>query len=113
MRRPIYRDSDHELLGFVISGADRWRALTVFGGILGTFATERDASAHVVRRGLPSLAAHWQYYDTSADQWHTCLIQEAHESTVTIVLGYTSEPGAPTKTLSADDFARGDILTLE
>ncbi len=113
MRIPIYRDNDHELLGFVISVADRWRALTVFGGILATFASESDAHAHVVRRGLPSLAAHWQYYDTSADQWHTCLIQEANETTVTIVLGYVSEPGALTKTLSADDFARGDILTLE
>ena len=113
MRIPIHRDNDHELLGFVISVADRWRALTVFGGILATYATQNDASAHVVRRGLASLAAHWQYYDASADQWHTCLIQEANETTVTIVLGYTSEPGAPTKILSANDYARGDILTLE
>ena len=113
MRVPIYRDNDHELLGFVLFVADRWRALTVFGGILATFATQSDASAHVVRRGLPSLAAHWQYYDTSTDQWYPCLIQEANETTVTIVLGYISEPKAPTKTLSADDFARGDILTLE
>jgi hypothetical protein len=113
MRIPIHRDSDHELLGFVISVADRWRALTVFGGVLATFASRSEAHAHVVRRGLPSLTAHWQYYDAGADQWHTCLIQEANERTVTIVFGYASEQGAPTKTLTDNDFARGDILTLE
>ena len=113
MQIPIHRDSDNELLGFVISVAGRWRALTVFGGVLATFASRSEAHAHVVRRGLPSLAAHWQYYDAGADQWHTCLIQEADEATVTILLGYTYEPGIPTKTLRAADYARGDILTLE
>ncbi len=113
MRIPVFRDTDHELLGYVIPVAQHWRALTLFGGILATCDTQADASAYVVRRGLAALAAHWQYYDCSTAQWHTCLIQEANETTVTIVIGYASEPGAPTKTLTADNYARGDILTLE
>ncbi|MFM2309325.1 MAG: hypothetical protein RLY87_1446 [Chloroflexota bacterium] len=113
MRIPIHRDADHELVGFVIPVAHAWRAVTIFGGILDTCDTQHDARAVVLARGLKSLATHWQYYDVSADAWHTCLIQEASTTSVTIVLGYASVSGAPTKQLTAADFARGDILTLE
>ena len=113
MRIPIYRESDQELVGFVIPVADHWRALTVFGGILATYETQQQATQHVVARGLKALSAHWQYYDVSAGTWHTCLIQEADPASVTIVLGFESIPGTPTKRLMAADFARGDILTLE
>jgi hypothetical protein len=113
LRFPIYRHADNELVGFVIAVSTHWRALTLFGGILATFDTRQAATQHVLARGLASLAAHWQYYDCTAAAWHTCLIQEANESTVTIVIGFEAVPGAPTKRLSADDFVRGDILTLE
>lgn len=113
MRIPVTRESDNELCGYVIAVADHWRALTVFGGILATCDSRDAAVAHVRARGLPALAAHWQYYDSGAGTWHTCLIQEANATTVTIALGYYSLPGVPTRRLSAADFARGDILTLE
>ena len=113
MRIPIHRDADHEIVGFVIPVAHAWRALTVFGGILETCDTRDHATQVVLARGLKALAAHWQYYDVGADNWSTCLIQEASAASVTIVLGFASVMGAPTKRLTASDFARGDILTLE
>ena len=112
-RTEIRRDDDGELCGFVERDGDDWFAMSVFGGRLASFTTRVAAEAHVIERGLASLAEHWHYRASPDDDWQIVCIIEARPSAVRIALDYYSMPGVPTVTLGPDDFAAGAELVLE
>ncbi len=94
--REVRRPDDGELCGFVRVVGDGYMALTVFHGVLGSFATSHEATRHVLDHGLPSLRLHWHYRASLTDDWELVLIQEARPGWARLVLGYYSLPGVPT-----------------
>ncbi len=109
----VRRASDDELEGFVVADGDGWRALTVFHGELGRAATADEARAIVRRRGLASLADRWWWLSHRTGEWRVVLPQESSPGRVRVAVGYYSLPGVETATITADDLAAGDRLTLE
>jgi hypothetical protein len=102
----VARPDDGELCGHVDHHGGRWRALTVFGGELGTHATREAAVDQVLAEGLASLAERWTLRGSDGDDEIVC-IQEANPEQVTVALGYYSMPGVPTLTITAADLADG------
>jgi hypothetical protein len=90
----VRRAEDDELEGFVGADADGWHALTVFG------------------RGLASLAERWYWWSRIVREWRVVLPQEASPGRVRVAIGCYSLPGVPTATITTDDLAAGDRLTL-
>ncbi len=109
----VRRASDGELEGFVADGGDGWLALTVFHGELGRAATAAEAREIVQRRGLASLAERWWWLSRSTGAWQVVVPLESHPGRVRVAVGYYSLPGVETATITADDLAAGDRLTLE
>jgi hypothetical protein len=109
---PIHR-ADGELCGFVERSGVEWKALTVFGGTLGVHSSEFAATQDVLEEGLASLARHWLYRSTPADEWQTVCIIEASPESVRIALDYYSMPGVPTALLTAADLANGAGLVKD
>ncbi|HEX6868607.1 MAG TPA: 1-(5-phosphoribosyl)-5-[(5-phosphoribosylamino)methylideneamino] imidazole-4-carboxamide isomerase [Candidatus Limnocylindrales bacterium] len=112
----IRRREDGELLGAIRPGDgddDRWFALTVFGGTLGHASSAAGARAIVERDGLGALARRWFYRSRTSGGWQVVLIQEAWPGRVRVVEGLYALPGVPTRTVTADDLAAGDVLTLD
>lgn len=82
---PLYRETDKELLGFVVQDAAGWRAQTIFGYTIER-TTSRQAAEHVLReQGLVFLAGVWQYFDKDDQDWHACILKEAYEHQVTVI----------------------------
>lgn len=112
-RTPVYRQDDHELLGFVQQHQHEWHACAVFGSIIATFTDETAAHAYLHLHGLAILNQHWHYYEAHTRTWHVVLIQEASPTHVHIILGYYAMPGIPTKIITVTDLQNGDILQLD
>jgi hypothetical protein len=112
--RAIRRADDDELCGWVAERHDEWVALTVFGGLLASFATVEQAEQCVLERGLAALAQRWTLIDpTTAVEQIVCL-QEADPTSVTVVLGYYAMPGVPTLRLHRADLDTGRyVLRLD
>lgn len=108
----VRRGSDGELEGYITPGDGGWRALTVFGGHLATVGSRREAVDIVHRRGLSSLAERWHWWSRADGEWQVVLPQEASPGRVRVAVGYYSLPGVPTATITTDDLAAGDRLTL-
>lgn len=110
----IRRPDDGELCGIVEESApNRWDALAVFGGRLGSFSSEAEAAAHVLEQGLASLALHWWHRGPHSDDWNVCCIQEARPGWVRVALDYYSMPGVPIVEITSADLAAGHRLELE
>ncbi|UDY35101.1 hypothetical protein [Dermatobacter hominis] len=105
----VRRPADGELCGFVDDRDGRWRALAIFGGVLGSHASRGAAEADVLERGLSSLALRWQLVDRSASSDEVVCIQEARPGRVTVALAPYSMPGVPTRTLTNDELVGGDV----
>ena len=95
----IRRDEDGELCGFVDRADDGWMSLSVFGGTLAVLADRTTATAHVLERGLASLAEHWWLRDRPDGEWRAVCILEASPTSVRVALDYYSMPGVPTQTI--------------
>jgi hypothetical protein len=103
----VGRDEDDELCGFVVDDGGRWRAVTVFGGRLGTHTDRADAERQVLNDGLASMAERWTLIDHDSGEDQIVCIQETEPGRVILALDYYSLPGVPTLTLTTDDFQSG------
>ena len=79
----VRRPTDDELCGHVEHLDGQWRALVVFGSLLGIHSSREE------------------------DEEVVC-IQEANPTTVTVARGYYSMPGVPTLTITAQQLASGE-----
>lgn len=111
----IRRVDDGELLGTIRpdDSAEDWIASTVFGGTLGRAPKASTARAVVEREGLASLARRWFHRPRATGHWQVVAIQEAWPGRVRAVVGAYAIAGAPVITITADDIAAGDELTLD
>lgn len=109
-RREVRRPEDDELCGYVDGTERRFRALTVFLGVLAEFESEEQARQHVADHGLASLHERWQFRATPDAEWQTVLIQEARPGWVRLVLGYYSLPGVPTIELAMDEASQAEVV---
>ena len=103
------RREDGELCGFVTGAGEQWRALTVFGAVLGSFDDESTATNHVLHRGLAVLAERWELRARCEQEWHVVCIQEANPRRVRVALGYYSLPDVPTRDISVDELRTGEF----
>lgn len=103
------RRDDGELCGFAAPLGAQWRALTVFGAVLGTFNSELEATNHVLHRGLAVLAERWELRARCEQEWHIVCIQEANPRRVRVALGYYSLPDVPTRDISIDELRAGEF----
>jgi hypothetical protein len=103
----VHRSDDDELCGFVDEHDERWRALTVFGAVLGEHDERAAAVAHVLGDGLASLAERWTLRDGATGDEEIVCIQEANAERVTVALGYYSLPGVPTRTITREQLITG------
>lgn len=103
----VRRRDDDELCGFVVDDGNRWQAITVFGGRLGTHTDRADAERQVLNDGLASMAERWTLIDNVSGEDQIVCIQETKPGRVTLALDYYSLPGVPTLTLATDDLQSG------
>jgi hypothetical protein len=101
------RRDDGELCGFVAAGAEGWRALTVFGGLLGTHATDAEARDQVADLGLPSLAERWVLTETASGDHELVGIREVSPGHVVVGDPWYSLPGEQTRTVTVADLQAG------
>jgi len=104
----VRREDDGELCGLVENRGERWVALTVFGGVLGTHGDQDGAVEQVLGHGLASLADRWTLRHGASGEEEVVCIQEANTTTVTVARGYYSMPGVPTLTISGDALRSGE-----
>lgn len=70
MRQGVHREHDNELVGYVEpTSSARWRALTLFGGLLAEFDTRHEAASELRSRGLTCLAQRWWYFSETDRRW--------------------------------------------
>lgn len=103
----VRRSEDDELCGFVVAHGDEWRALTVFGGLLGNHADRDEAERQVLNDGLASMAERWTLIDHETGEDQIVCIQETNPGSVTLALDYYSLQGVPTLTLTTGDLQSG------
>jgi len=105
----VHRPDDDELCGFVEPHGGQWRALTVFGAVLGAHEHRKDAWDQVLSEGLASLADRWVLrHGESGDEEIVCIL-EANATELVIARGYyTSLPGVPTLTLTTEQIITGE-----
>lgn len=84
-RVPLHRESDKELVGYLVQDATGWQAQTVFGYTIER--TEDRATAELILRehGMSVLTGVWQYFDRDEQSWHACVLKEVQEHQVTIM----------------------------
>jgi hypothetical protein len=104
--RAIVRD-DGELCGYVAAHQDRWRAVSVFGGLLAEAGTAQDAERVVLETGLAALAERWLLVTAEDPDGEIVCIVEASPDEVTLALGYYSFEGAPTRRVPRAEIAGG------
>lgn len=84
-KTPLYRDSDKELLGYIVQDDSGWQAQTMFGYTIERTAT-REAAEQILRaQGMAFLTGVWQYFDKDDQQWHACVLKEVQEQRVTVL----------------------------
>ena len=107
----VRRPADGELCGFVVEDErdGAWRSLAVFGGVIGRHRSRATAERDVLDRGLASLAMRWLLVDVAAGSDDVVCIQEARPGRVTVALAPYSLPGVPTRTLTSEELARGEV----
>lgn len=104
----VRRHEDGELCGHVERHDGRWCALTVFGAVLGDH-DQRDAAVdQVLDEGLSSLSERWTLRNGTSEDEEVVCIQEARPGSVTVARGYSSMPGVPTLTITAEQLATGE-----
>lgn len=81
-KQPVYRGSDNEHVGYVEPTAERWRALTIFGGELSDHISRDDAVTTVVARGLASLTEKWWFYSQADRRWRRVQLVEVSPNSV-------------------------------
>lgn len=81
-KQPVYRRSDNEHVGYVEAAAERWRALTIFGGVLSDHISRDDAVTTVVARGLASLTEMWWFYSQADRRWRRIQLVEVSPDSV-------------------------------
>ena len=101
------RRDDGELCGFVTADAGAWRALTIFGGLLGTHASATEARAAVVEQGLASLAERWVLVDAASGEQELVGIREVSPRHVVVGDPWYSLPGEQTRTITVADLESG------
>jgi hypothetical protein len=101
------RRDDGELCGFVTADDVAWRALTVFGGLLGTHGTDAEARAQVADVGLASLTERWVLTDAASGAQELVGIREASPGLVVVGDPYYSLPGEQTRTITVADLEAG------
>jgi hypothetical protein len=104
----IRRADDGELCGHVAPVGGGWRALTVFGAVLGHHDDRDGAEQHVLADGLACLAERWTLRNGETSDEEIVCLQEANPASVTVALGYYSMPGVPTLTITAQQLASGE-----
>ena len=107
--REVHRDDDGELCGYVRTTSTGFQALTVFHGVLDTFADENDAIESVCAHALASLKERWNFRESSTHEWQTVLIQEARPGWARLTLGYYAIAGVPTLDVAFRDDAAAEI----
>ena len=86
----VRRPTDDELCGHVEHLDGQWRALVVFGSLLGIHSTREAAEQHLLDEGLASLAERWTLRRGESEDEEVVCIQEANPTTVTVARGYYS-----------------------
>jgi hypothetical protein len=109
----VRRSSDGELLGYVGRAGSGWAALAVFGGTIGLRANADQARALVETEGLTALGRRWFHRHRATGEWRLVVITEAWPGHARGVVGLYSLPGAERFSITADDLAAGDEMTLE
>jgi hypothetical protein len=104
----LHRPDDRELCGFVDEHGGQWRALTVFGAVLGVHDERQRAVEQVLADGLASLAERWTLRSSATGEDEVVCIQEANAHAVTVALGYSSVPGVPTLRITREQLAAGE-----
>jgi hypothetical protein len=83
MRQPVHREHDGELVGYVEpAGSARWRALTLFGGVLAELDSYHEAVTMLNDRGLSCLAQRWWYFSTADQRWRRVQLIEVRPGSV-------------------------------
>ena len=103
------RRDDGELCGFVATDDVAWRALTVFGGLLGTYTTVAEARAQVVELGLASLAERWVLTDAESGEQELVGIREVSPGHVVVGDPWYSLPGEQTRSIAVADLESGRL----
>jgi hypothetical protein len=104
----VRRQGDDELCGHIGYRDGRWRALTVFGAVLGSHDSRDAAERQLLEEGLASLAERWTLRNGESGDEEVVCIQEANAAAVTVARGYYSLPGVPTLTITAGQIAAGE-----
>lgn len=107
-RHEVRRPDDDELCGFIESRSGEWRALVVFGAMLGSHGERDAAAAHVLAEGLASLAERWTLRHRETGHEEIVCIIEANATEVTVALGYYAMPGVPTLTITSEQVIAGE-----
>ena len=84
-RKPILRQDDAELLGYIQQTSTSWTAQTIFGLVIARVEDEKSAEMVVRNSGLTYLQGVWQYYDASDKSWYPCVLKEVFENRVVVV----------------------------
>lgn len=85
----------------------RWRALTVFGAEIGRHDHRDAAVAQVLGEGLAVLADRWTLVHPVSGEAEIVCIVEVDAAEVVLARGYSSLPGVPTMTVTAEQLASG------
>lgn len=104
----VRRDDDGELCGHVEQRDGRWRALTVFGAVLGEHEERDGAVRQVLDDGLASLADRWTLRHGETGEEEVVCIQEANAAEVTVARDYYAMPGVPTLTIPVEQLHAGE-----
>ena len=104
--QPVIRDDDGELLGHVDECDGTWRALTVFGGVLGAHASAEGAETQVRNDGLASMADRWTLNGPGTVDEIVCIV-EANAVEVSVSIGYYALAGSPRVTIPTDELRSG------
>lgn len=103
----VRRPDDTELCGHVERRGARWRALTVFGAVLGEHTRREAAVDQVLNDGLASLSERWTLRHPETGTEEVVCIQEVNAARVTLARGYYAMPGVPTLTITAEQIHTG------
>lgn len=103
----VRRPDDGELCGHVEPRDGSWRALVVFGALLGVYDSRQDAVEQVLTEGLAALSERWMLHGDAQDGDQIVCIQEANAHEVTLALDYYAMPGVPTLTISRAELDDG------
>ncbi len=80
----VQEEDSGELLGYISKELSAWKAMTIFGYVLGRVESKGKAESMVRNDGRAALAGLWRYQDSDHD-WYACVIQEAYEDRVVVV----------------------------